>query len=394
MTGIETRCVTPGYEPVALAFAEIISSYGGGASACVYVDGEPVFDAWGGLADSRTGRPWSADTLTVIFSCTKGLMSLLAARLVEEGRLDCDLPVTAYWPEYAAAGKQDTSVRDLLSHRAGLSAPVASLAVDDIVDWERMTALLAAQAPLWPPGTGHSYHFITHGWLIGEVLRRVTGQSIGALFAETIANPLTVPAWIGLPAGKQPLVARIDVGESFEIGTDTFIRDSSEWIGRGLTLGGALPRTLASPTGGFNDPRLRAAQIPGAGGISNARALARIWSAAVTETGGVRLLADETIRRATVPQSGGAPVFHEPEPWMAWGTGFQIDSPARRYLTPHGFGHDGAGGQVTFAEPQLRLSFAFVTNQMEEADPRAQALVDALRTVPEIRRRIESCLVS
>jgi len=394
MTGIETRCVTPGYEPVALAFAKIISSYGGGASACVYVDGEPVFDAWGGLADSRTGRPWSADTLTVIFSCTKGLMSLLAARLVEEGRLDCDLPVTAYWPEYAAAGKQDTSVRDLLSHRAGLSAPVASLAVDDIVDWERMTALLAAQAPLWPPGTGHSYHFITHGWLIGEVLRRATGQSIGALFAETIANRLAVPAWIGLPAGKQPLVAHIDVGNSFEIGTEALIRDSSEWIGRGLTLGGALPRTLASPTGGFNDPRLQAAPIPGAGGISNARALARIWSAAVTETGGVCLLADETIRRATVPQSSGAPVFHEPEPWMAWGTGFQIDSPARRYLTPHGFGHDGAGGQVTFAEPRLKLSFAFVTNQMEEADPRAQALVDALRAVPEIRRRIESCLVS
>ena len=390
MTEPVAGSVAPGFEPLAAVFADIVASYDGGASACVYLDGEPVVDLWGGVADMRSGRPWAEDTVSVIFSCSKGLMSLLAARLVQDGRLDYDAPVPHYWPEYAAAGKQDTLVRDLLSHRAGLSAPVGALAVEDIVDWEAMVALLAAQAPLWAPGEGHSYHFITHGWLIGELLRRVTGKPVSRLLAETIAEPMGADMWIGLPPAQRGRVAHIGVGASFAEGTDSFVRQGSEWIERGLTLGGALPRTLASPAGGFNDPRVQAAEIPGAGGISNARSLARAWSAAVTRTGGVRLLEDETIRRATALQSGGAPVFHEPEPWMAWGMGFQLDSPARRYLTAQGFGHDGAGGQVAFAEPGLRLGFAFVTNQMEEADPRAQNLVAALREVPEIGRRLDS----
>lgn len=390
MTVRTSGFVLPEYQPVADAFDDVLKSYEGGAAAAIYVDGRPVLDLWGGTADTVTGRPWSEDTLAVIFSCTKGLMSLLAARLVAEGRLDYDAPVTRYWADYAAAGKQGTLVRHLLAHQAGLSAPVGALDIDDIVDWERMTDLLAGQAPLWQPGAGHSYHFITHGWLVGEVLRRITGQSVAASLDEMIARPLHASTWIGLPAGESARVAKIGVGASFAEGTELFLREGSEWIERGLTLGGALPRTLASPGGGFNDPRLWAAQIPGAGGISDARSLARVWSAAVTETDGVRLLDSATISHATAPQSTGAPVFHEPEPWSAWGMGFQIDSPVRRYLTPSGFGHDGAGGQVTFAEPHLRLGFAFVTNQMEEADPRAQTLVGALREIPEIRHRIES----
>lgn len=388
MTGQSSGFVAPGYQPVAEAFADILATYGGGAAACVYLDGVAVLDLWGGLADVGTGRAWSADTLTVVFSCTKGLMSLLAARLVEAGQLDYDAPVAQYWPDYAAAGKQETLVRHLLSHQAGLSAPAIPLGVDDIVDWDRMVGLLGAQVPLWPPGTGHSYHFITHGWLVGEVLRRATGKSAGRLLDEMIAQPLVASTWIGLPASERARVAHIGVGASFADGTDAFLRDSSEWIEHGLTLRGALPTTLASPGAGFNDPRLWAAEIPGAGGIADARSLARIWSAAVTQTGGVAPLRDDTIGRATMPQSSGAPVFHEPEPWMRWGMGFQIDSPARRYLTSRGFGHDGAGGQVTFAEPALGLSFAFVTNQMEESDPRALSLVEALRGVPEIRNRI------
>ncbi|ODT12342.1 MAG: hypothetical protein ABS35_40480 [Kaistia sp. SCN 65-12] len=388
MTVRTSGFVLPEYQPVADAFDAVLKNYAGGAAASVYVDGRPVLDLWGGTADTVTGRAWSEDTLTVIFSCTKGLMSLLAARLVAEGRLDYDAPVARYWADYAAAGKQGTLVRHLLAHQAGLSAPVAALGIDDIVDWERMIDLLAGQAPLWPPGAGHSYHFITHGWLVGEVLRRITGKSVAALLDEMIARPLGASTWIGLPAGESARVANIGVGTSFAEGTERFLREGSEWIARGLTLGGALPRTLASPGGGFNDPRLQAAPIPGAGGISDARSLARIWSAAVTETDGVRLIDSGTIGRATAPQSAGAPVFYEPEPWPAWGMGFQIDSPARRYLTPSGFGHDGAGGQVTFAEPYLRLGFAFITNQMEEADSRAQTLVDALRAVPELRRRI------
>ena len=374
----------PNYEGVARAFAEaFIGNEGMGGSLCVYRSGRPVLDLWGGTADIRSGRAWDKDTISVIFSCTKGLMSILVARLVEEGRLDYDAPAARYWPEIAGAGKASLKVSDLVSHRAGLSAPRVDLSTEDLLDWERMIHVLEAQPPLWPPGEAYAYHALTHGWLTGELVRRATGLSAGAYSAETVARPLGVSAWIGLPATEVPRVAHLHGGPTMasdvEAGRATWTGEGGIWLERAMTMGGALPLALIGPGTGFNDPRLWAAEIPGAGALSNARSLARIWSATVCDTDGERLLQPETVALATREITSGAPVFNVPPPWSSWGMGFQRDSEARRYLSARSFGHDGAGGQVTFADPDHEIGFAFVTNHMEVAnDNRATSIIAAL----------------
>ena len=384
MTAPIAGTMSPGFEKVADAFRRAFDGkpeMGGALS--VRVQGESVVDLWGGVADARTATPWTRDTATVVFSCTKGLVSILAAELVRTGRLDYDALVTDYWPEFGQAGKGDTRVGDLLAHRAGLSAPREDLSPADLIDWDAMTGMLAAQEPLWQPGSGYTYHAITHGWLIGEVIRRVAGESVGAFFTRAVTGPLNADAWIGLPPQEESRVALSRVGPSLRALTEIQERDAPagvDWNGRAMTLGGALPRELVADDAGFNLPAVREAEIPGAGGIATARALAAIWSATVVETDGVRLLDDATLARALAPVSEGPPVFEAPPPWPRWGMGFQLDSEARRYLTPASFGHDGAGGQVAFADPEHAVGFAFVTNQMEAIeDHRATHIIDALR---------------
>ena len=378
--------VAPGFERVADAFRASFPDDTAGAALCVYLHGAPVVDLYGGLADARRGIPWSKDSIGVVFSCTKGLMSVLAAMLVEAGELDYEAPVVSYWPEFGAAGKSSVKVRHLLSHQAGLSATREFLQVEDVLDWSRMTKLLAEQEPLWPPGSGYAYHSITHGWLVGELVRRITGKPVSAAFQDLIAKPLGVSAWIGLPASEFGRMTHLVVAPAVaeEAGRQPKGLEQ-DWLARATTLGAALPPTLAEPDGGFNDPRLWAAAIPGAGGIAGARDLAKIWSATVTTTDGVRLLKPRTIRLATEVQSWGAPMFEVPPPWSRWGMGLQLDSETRRYLTAEGFGHDGAGGQVAFADPKLGVGFAYTTHRMEGAgDTRATSIIDALRASPSL----------
>lgn len=320
----------------------------------------------------------------MIFSCTKGLMSILAARLVQEGRLDYDAPVATYWPEFAQAGKAEVLVRHVLSHRSGLSAPRRTLSLADALDWATVTTALAEQEPLWDPGTGHAYHALTHGWLIGEVVRRITGQTAGRYLATTIGDPLGGDVWIGLPAGERHRVAHLHVGPTLAQHVEEQARIRApgvpDWPHLAMTLGDAFPPELAAPDAGFNDRDVQAAQIPGAGGVATARALAAIWSATITPTDGVRLLDDATLKRALEPQTSGRPVFDVPPPWPRWAMGFQLDSEARHFLTAESFGHDGAGGQVSFADPATGVGFAFLTNQMEAInDVRATRIIDALR---------------
>jgi CubicO group peptidase (beta-lactamase class C family) len=376
--------VAPGFEGVRDAFAAAFEgSPQMGAALAVRRRGATVVDLWGGLADARDGTPWTADTATVIFSCTKGVMSVLAAALVQQGRLDYDEPVATYWPEFAQAGKGGVLVRDILAHRAGLSAPREDFTTADLADWDRITTALAAQRPLWEPGTGYAYHAITHGWLIGEIIRRVTGLRVSEYLAVTLTDPLGADAWIGLPATQAHRVAHLRVGESL---ADLVAQQNADpmpgidWNARALTLGGALPRELAGEGVGFNDPAIRAAAIPAAGGIATARALAAIWSSTVTETDGFRVLDDSTLDRALPVQSEGEPVFPAPPPWPRWAMGFQLDAEARRYLGDASFGHDGAGGQVAFADRAAKVGFTFLTNQMEAIDDfRATRIIDALR---------------
>jgi CubicO group peptidase (beta-lactamase class C family) len=387
MTARISGSVAPGFEAVGRAFELSFDAKPDmGAALAIRHNGLTVVDLWGGVADDRSGAVWQADTPSVVFSCTKGLVSILAARLVQDGLLDYEAPVARYWPEFAAAGKEAVQVKHLLSHRSGLSAPRQAITTEELPDWELVVGRLAAQEPLWQPGTGYAYHAITHGWLAGEVIRRVTGMTVGEYFAALVAEPLRADAWIGLPNGLHERVAHMHVGATLaqlvEQQAAARAPEGIDWSDRAMTLGGGFTPELVTADGGFNDPRVQSAEIPGAGGIATARALAAIWSATITETDGVRLLDDATIETATVTQSEGPPVWDVPGPWPRWGMGFQLDSEPRRYVTTSGFGHDGAGGQSAFADPAVGIGFAFLTNQMEAInDVRATAIVDALREV-------------
>lgn len=385
--------VSPGYESVADAFASTLTDPHSGAAVAVRVEGKTVIDLWGGVADERDGRLWESSTPSTIFSCTKGLVSILAAHLVSQGLLDYDEKVTTYWPEFGTAGNKNTLISHVLSHRAGLSAPRKDLTIEDVVDWDRMVQILQDQAPIWNPGEGWGYHALTHGWLNGEVIRRITGESVGDYFQNLLTQPLGVDAWIGLPEKLVGTPAHLQVvtpetqptfppsptsgGPASPEFTD------QQWMDRAMTLGGALAGLVSSDKPDFNDPRIQKAQIPGGGGIATARALATIWSATVVETEGVRLLDDEVIHAATQVQSEGPAVFStEIPPHPRWGMGFMLPSERRKFLTPASFGHDGAGGQLGFADPEHRVGFGYITNRMLLAeDNRADSVVYALRKI-------------
>lgn len=382
MSILVSGMVPPGFEPVADAFARGFEGRPAmGAALHVTKDGESIVNLWAGVADARTGRAWTERTPSVVFSCTKGLVSILAARLVQEGRLDYAAPVARYWPEFAAAGKDKVTVGQALAHQAGLSAPRADLTEDDIVDWDRVVAALAAQEPLWRLGTGYAYHALTHGWVAGEIVRRVSGQTVGSYFRDLVTGPLGVDAWIGLPEDKADEAAHLRVSAPLvALWAEEAGKPAPNWPYKAMTLGSALPADLVSEDGGFNKQRIRAAEIPGAGGVASAEALATIWSATVVPTGGVRLIDDAVIAEATRTQSQGQSVFGGDPPYSRWGYGFQLDSEARRYLADGNFGHDGAGGQVGFADPERRIGFGFVTNwMMGPEDQRATQILDALR---------------
>lgn len=376
--------VSSGFESVADTFEEIISAdpkMGGALS--IRLGGDTVVDLWGGVADARSDSPWGERTLNVIFSATKGLSSLLAAQLVQNGKLDYQALVTEYWPEFGGAGKGSTKVKDLLSHRAGLAILKEDLTTEDVLNWKEIVRRLEIEEPLWIPGENHAYHAITHGWLIGEVIRRIVGESIGHYFRSTVAQRLKADTWIGLPSSEESRVAHLHATKEWEsLFTDLESDPTPEgdFFIRGLTLGKAFPPTLATSEGGFNERRVHAAEIPGAGGISTARGLATIWSATVVRTDGVRLLEDEVIEEATQVQSEGRPFLGQEPPYSRFGMGFQLSSPAREYLGLSSFGHDGAGGQCAFADSKHRVGFAFLTNQMDgPMDERATRLVEALR---------------
>jgi len=202
--------VDSGFEKVADAFAANFEEHDEVGAACaVYRDGRSVVDIWGGLADREAGREWAADTIVIAFSCTKGATAVCANRLIEQGDLDPDAPIAQYWPDFAANGKERIPVKWALSHRAGLAAVDGDLTLDDVAAWEPVVAAIAAQPTNWEPGTKHGYHARSYGWIVGEIIRRVSGRSPGTYFAEEVAAPLDLEFYIGLPEALEPRVARL-----------------------------------------------------------------------------------------------------------------------------------------------------------------------------------------
>lgn len=379
-TALEIRgFVAPGFEPVREAFTRNFAEHGEvGAACCVYLRGEPVVDIHGGLADAATGRAWQADTLQLVFSATKGVTAACVLLLVERGALDLDAPVARYWPEFAANGKSAIPVRWLLSHRAGLAAIEGDFTLDEALSWEPVVAALAAQAPLWEPGTKHGYHLRSYGWLLGELVRRVDGRTVGRFLADEIAGPLGLDLWIGLPAEQEHRVSTIvppapPAPEMQEVMAKLFAPDTIA----GRAFSG--PSNLFHYDDMWNRRALHAAELPSSNGIATARALARLYAALVGEVDGVRLLRPETVAAARTTQSeGGDAVLYLP---TRFGLGFMLPPALCPSAAPSAFGHPGAGGSLALGDPERGVGFAYVMNRMSLAtagDPRADGLVAAL----------------
>lgn len=379
--------VADGFEKIQTTFQEIITQApDSGAAVSIWHKGENVVNLWGGIADRETKAPWQEETKTVIFSCTKGLMSLALAQLFQAGKISYEDLVVKHWPEFMA-GKEKTTTAQLVSHQAGVPFFAHPIQPDQVIDWDYMVSQIEQAAPVWDPGSAYAYHAITHGWLTGELIRRVTGMSPGQYLAKAIATPLQADTWLGLPADLEgkvaPSYAHADLAEFF-LDLNAQNTDAGNFLIRSLTLGEAFPMNLVATGQGFNSRAVHAAEIPGAGGISTAHGLSKIWSAAVHETDGVRLLSDETVQYVTKVQSEGKPFTDLEPPYGKFGMGFQLDSAARGYLTESSFGHDGAGGQCAFADPEHKVGFAFVTSEMRGGvieDDRATRLIKDLASI-------------
>lgn len=360
------------------AFAENFARHDEiGAAVCVVVEGVTVVDVWGGHADADRLRPWGPDTLVNIFSIGKGLSAALVARLVGEGRLDVDAPVSRYWPEFAAAGKEDVTVRQLVSHQAGLPAVRRRLSTGAMLDHDVMADALAEQEPWWPPGTAHGYHTNTFGFLVGELVRRVAGMSLGTLLRDAITDPLEADVHIGLPSTEDPRVAEFVGFDAPPPAPDPVGLTESELMEYHAYFN---PPGL-SGAGVLNTRAWREAEIPSTNGHGTARGVARAFAALAAggRLDGVYVVDPDALAAATEEQvSGEDVILHRPS---RFGLGFQLTQPERPLgPNPGAFGHFGAGGSLGFCDPDAGVAFGYVMNQMGPRwqNPKNRALVDAV----------------
>lgn len=340
-----------------------------GASVALAVDGELVVDLWGGYTDKARTQPWGPDTIVNLYSTTKGAVALLAHMLAERGELDFDAPVARYWPEFAQGGKDALPVRYLLTHEAGLAAVDDELPPGATFDWEMMVHALERQTPLWEPGTATGYHAVTYGWLVGEVLRRISGLTPGKLLQREVCRPLGIDFLIGFGPEEDPRVAEMIRPRisSSAIGSATRVEGSL-----GARAFGVAP---AKPGVGVNGREYRAAEVPAGNGHGNARALATIYGALASggDWHGVHLLRPESIERARALQVEGMDLVLQR--FVRRSLGFML--PVTTESDPRSatsFGHPGMGGSVGFADPERRLGFGYAMNQM--GDPSAQGRPD------------------
>lgn len=356
-----------------------------GASVAIEMDGQRVVDLWGGMADSERQIPWRNDTLSVVFSNTKPATAMCAHRLAEDGLLDLDKPVAHYWPAFADSQRRTITPRMLLDHTAGLPAISDKLPRDAVFDWDCMVSFLARQAPFWEPGTQVGYHGLTFGWLVGELVRRVSGISLGEFFQRQIAGPLGLDFWIGLPESEEARVAPIVPPTPSDVPRNAFeaaLIDEPDSVSARyfVNTGGWRPS-------GFNSRQGHAAQIGAAGGITNARSLARLYG--TLAMGGqreeIQLLRPDTVRGAArISAATHRDVCLRVPTRFAAGFMRSMDNRARGLdsacLGDDAFGHVGAGGSVAFASPSRRMGFAYTMNKMGSGvllNERAHRLIEA-----------------
>lgn len=378
--------VAEGFEPVREAFARNFATLGErGAAVAVYQDGRKVVDLWAGTrdVDGRPGEaPWERGTAQVVRSATKGVAAAVPLLLHQRGVLDLDAPVSEYWPEFKAHGKERLLVRHVLNHRAGLPVLDRPLTPEEALDPRRGPEAVAAQAPAWEPGTDHGYHALTYGWMLDELVRRVTGQWAGEWLAAEIAGPLGADLWLGLPEAQAGRVGRTGRVEGPEPAGGLRSRPK-----RSVTEAYDDPNSLTrrafaaiTPFPDQNDPAYRAAALPATNGIATADGLARVYAALIGEVDGIRLFDPATVELARAEESSG------PDRVLVvntrFGLGYMLHGTASPLLGPGSFGHPGRGGALGFADPDTGIALGYVTNGFRKtvtADPRAQALVRAVR---------------
>ncbi len=361
-----------------------------GASVAIYHQGRPVVQLWGGSFDGGA-RPYDDTTLQLVFSTTKGIAAIAVAICAQRGLIDYAAPVSTYWPEFAAKGKGEATVAQLLSHQCGLFSVQGEISLAEALDWPTITARLADTEPEWPIGSTHGYHALTYGWLAGELVRRVDPQhrNIGRFVAEEIAGPTATEVYIGLPETLEPRVAPI-VGSPLAGGGDAEMDPAVKAMiemfmgpntngGRALSLNGAF-----SGDDTFNRRDVHAAEIPAANGITNSISLAKVYASTMARVDGVQLLDDAVRDRARITVTPD----NEPDSCLimptTFGMGFMTHGPFTPYAGPGSYGHPGAGGSVAFAQPERELAFAYVMNKPASNlanDARAQHLVDAATTI-------------
>ncbi|MFE7812672.1 serine hydrolase domain-containing protein [Streptomyces sp. NPDC057433] len=396
--GVEVHgTVTEGFEPVRAAFAGNFERLGErGAAVTVYRDGQRVVDLWAGAKNVDGGaggaggegsgpEPWERGTAQLVRSATKGVAAAVPLLLHQYGELDLDAPVGHYWPEFKARGKEQVLVRHLLNHRAGLPLLDRPLTPREALDPLRGAEAVAAQAPVWEPGTDHGYHALTYGWLLDGLVRRVTGgRGAGEWIAERIAAPLGLDFWLGLPDAETGRVGRVGPVEGSEPSGALRARPKRSVTEAYKDPASVTRRAFAAidPFPDHNDPEFRAVPHPAANGVATADGLARFYAALIGQVDGVRLFEAATVERARAEESAG------PDRVLIVGTrfglGYMLHGSASPLLAPGSFGHPGRGGSLGFADPDTGIAFGYVTNGFRTtvtSDPRAQSLVRAVRSV-------------
>jgi CubicO group peptidase (beta-lactamase class C family) len=381
MSILTVDVVAPGWEPVRDAFIHSFDiKEDRGAGVAVYHRGKCVVDLMGGWRDREQAVPYDADTLQLVFSTTKGVTSIAVAMCVERGLLSYEEKVSTYWPEFVAEGKADVTVAQLLSHRAGLYTVDGDISLEDALDWGTITARLADTAPLFPVDSTHGYHALTFGWLAGELVRRVTGKSLGDFVREEIAGPLGVEMHVGLPPALEPRVAHLMAHPIPKFSPEE-VKTLMETSGPGTKGASALSLNGAFGQGAFNRKDVHQSQLPGANGISNARSLARIYAALVSDIDGVHLLSESIRNRATTSNTPHGEMDEILMSATDFAMGFMLHSERTPFAGPTSFGHNGAGGSCAFAQPSRELGFAYVMNTMMttiDGDPRPARLIAAV----------------
>ncbi|MBS0472924.1 MAG: beta-lactamase family protein [Proteobacteria bacterium] len=379
------------FEKVRDAFAEAQKKDRGGAQLCIYRHGRKVVDIWAG-ADPAANRPYTDKTLTILMSASKGITATLAHILVQRGALDLDAPVARYWPEFAQNGKDGVLIRHLLTHSSGLVNFDADsgFVVEDMCDWDKCVGLLERMAPLWAPGTAYSYHALTYGFLIGEVIRRKTGKRLGEFLQDEVSRPLGVELWFGLPEAEEHRVAQHFLpGKPWDM-AKLVARQKEQGVDFDNRLGRAMEAQSLRTFPDFdvlNTRRAYAAEIGAGGAIGNAAALAKFYAALIGTVDGVRLLSDETVERVRAP----GPKLMPPGDFAKLPTaaparpalGYALSTPVTPMLGRGSFGHPGAGGRLAFAHPESGTAVGYTCNNMlwdsMSPDPRWTGWTAALR---------------